>query len=606
MKRLIILVTLLLCACAPATVTTSGVDPFVAAARAEQTAAAALDEADFYSRQLTATAEAPMVAITQTSAALAMVQTQNAYQYTSTAMAWTPTPVPTATPNAAATLIMANAQAQSTELVNEAHLSDLQVERARITNTARAMSAYVFGFIFLLVGVMFAITFAKRFAVIPNPTNEQGKPLPMMDVVEGVAFDMDRAVNGVVSVKKAFLKSLPVITTDRQDAVTNRAQLVDMKTRTSVKSAAVMKLLEDHGLQKQLPAPEASAVADGDLFRADFPLPAWEIAQGWDSKDGIPYGIHSRGLGLMDLNKSPHQGAFGRTGSGKSRRFLRPFITFALAAGHRVIILGKQVDFLPFSSHPNAYIIPVRELTIETEAMKYALFLKALVDEMNKRDAYLSTHHKSTWAQAGRETTVVVLDEYTNAMDLMPRQYADSSRRYVKGLLREGRKYGFSALISAQRAVGLRDEVTQLGRAVFQVSDTQESRFALGVPGAESLREGYFMAKFADMNMAGAFEPTDAEIASFLGGRQVANLEPQNWLEANLTEPEAPAIPADEVPTEDFDLTEENIQKVVQMIKEDLSISSIIRTVWNVSGGSKYLRLSDKVKYLKETLEGAV
>jgi hypothetical protein len=304
-----------------------------------------------------------------------------------------------------------------------------------------------------------------------------------------------------------------------------------MKSRSKVTSAAVTRLLESQGLRqlaeggRQGEQEQAGAGMD-----ATFPLPSWDIANSWDGV-GIPYGIHSRGLGTLDLAKTPHIATFGETGSGKSRRFLRPFIAFCLAAGHRVVILGKQVDFLPFRNHPNAFILPIRELTVEREASKYALFLRAMVEEMNTRDAYLSSANRSTWGQAGRETTVVVLDEYSNAMDLMPKAQADESRRYAKGLLREGRKYGFSMVLAAQRAVGLRDEATNLGRAVFHVADQQESRYAIGMPGAEALGEGYFMAKFGALNVAGAFEPTDEELAAFLAARQSPPLEPVKWLD---------------------------------------------------------------------------
>jgi len=221
----------------------STVDPFIAVESAQRTAEAAQEEADFYSRQLTATAEAPIVAITQTAAAFEMqmmfaqataqsVSATETVAVTQTAMAWT------ATPNATSTIVAAQSIAEATQIANDTQIDNLMVERARSTNALRAMAGYVVGFIALLGALMFIITFAKRIAVIPNPTNEQGKPLPMLDVVEGSLVDIDRAPNGVMNLKQGFVKRLPAITAERQDVVTNRAQLLDMKTRTRVSSAA--------------------------------------------------------------------------------------------------------------------------------------------------------------------------------------------------------------------------------------------------------------------------------------------------------------------------------------------------------------------------------
>ena len=598
----------LLAACVPASVPVvngTPVDPFVAVGQAQATAEAAQREAAMYGGQLTATAQAPIVAITSTAAAFEMqvmfaqataqsVSATETVAVTQTAAAWTPTP------NATMTAVFYQSHVEATQAANVARLDNLKVERAQFTNHIKAFSGWTFGVVMLVIGVMFAITWAKRFAIIATPIDPHtGKPQPMVNVIDGSVVDIDRAPNGYIRADKAYLKHLPAITAERQDTVTNRAQLVDMKSRTKVTSAALEKLMKSQGVlpaAADAPMLGAGEQAEG-LFDASFPLPAWEIAKGWDGKGGLPYGISSKGLGLADLTKTPHIAAFGETGSGKSRRFLRPFITFALAAGHRVVILGKQVDFLPFASHPNAFIVPVRELTMDGEALKYAMFLKALVDEMGKRDAYLSAAHKSTWAQAGRETTLVVLDEYTNAMDLMPRQHSEAARRFAKGLIREGRKFGFSLLIAAQRAVGLRDEVTNLGRAVFHVADQQESRFAAGLPGAESLQEGYFLAKFGQMTLAGAFEPTDAEIASFLGDRLVPPLEPAPWLDlpALTVQPTKPMLESDEGQE----------AQIRAHLAQGLSLTAVVEAVWGSAGGAKFYERSSIVKRIQQEVKGS-
>ena len=100
--------------------------------------------------------------------------------------------------------------------------------------------------------------------------------------------------------------------------------------------------------------------------------------------------------------------------------------------------------------------------------------------------------------------------------------------------MREGRKYGFNIWLATQRAVGFKSIVEQLGRAVFYLADADASRYALGFPGAETLREGQFIAKFHRTQKCAAFDPTDDELVAFLQGRTVKTHEPITWIEGSL------------------------------------------------------------------------
>lgn len=263
--------------------------------------------------------------------------------------------------------------------------------------------------------------------------------------------------------------------------------------------------------------------------------PTWNLVESWDGKGGIPYGVSARGLEQVSLQDVPHGGVFGKTGSGKSRGFLRPFIAGAIAAGQRVVIIGKQADFWPFAEHPNVKMIPVRNITDEVEADRYAEYLKRIVEEMNRRDDYLTSHHVSTWDRAGRENTLLILDELGNALDMMPTEIRKDALRWVQGLSKEGRKAGFNIWLATQRAVGFKSIVEQLGRAVFYLSDSEASRYALGFPGAEHLRAGEFIAKFHHgTNRCASFDPTDDDLVSFLRGRSVKIHEPINWIEGTV------------------------------------------------------------------------
>jgi hypothetical protein len=344
----------------------------------------------------------------------------------------------------------------------------------------------------------------------------------------------------------------------------------------------------------QLPAPDQS--------RQMFPRPSWSLMDQWNSAKGLPYGASVNGLETMRLENHPHVGVLGKTGSGKSRRFLRPFIAAALASGQQVIIVGKQVDFWPFAKHPNATLVPIRELTIEHEAEKYVAFLHAAVMEMNRRDMELTKHRQSTWAIAGRENTLIVLDELGNALDLMPKAQAEQSYRYIRGLTKEGRKVGFNIVFATQRAKGFRDIMTQVGRAVFFVEDEQESRFALGVTGAETLTEGYFYSKFGSLKLTAAFEPTDDELTSFLAAHQVAPLQPQTWIDAHNQLDGGEVAPLLDVPPRDeiADLAEQ----IRSQWEPGMSLSKTSQLLGKPYAGPSWIMKVKKVaEYLTSTAE---
>jgi hypothetical protein len=94
------------------------------------------------------------------------------------------------------------------------------------------------------------------------------------------------------------------------------------------------------------------------------------------------------------------------------------------------------------------------------------------------------------------------------------------------------------------------------------------------------------------MNMAGAFEPTDVEIASFLSRRQVPPLEPQKWLEADLVEPEKGG--EEEQKAEGGMQIEDRIRELVK--DGGLSMTGIVRAVWGSGAGDAFAWRSELVK----------
>jgi hypothetical protein len=536
-----------------ATPTAGAFDPNLAAARSELTAEAAQEQQYLYSVMATGTAQAPIIAITQQAAQLSFSMTQNSIAKTEAAALWTPTntPVPTITPsptaNATTTAIYNASRAESTQMA-------LSLEREEMTNELNAFKWYTVGAVFLIAALTAAYMLIKRFSFISHQVDQNGKAIPVVSVLDGVAFDIERATNGMIGTTQRFLKQLPAITAERQDRTTERAQLIDMATRARLPK----RLTDSQSGQLALPAPVE--------INTNFMLPSWDIINGWDGKRGIPY-YTARGLETIDIEQHPHFSVLGITGSGKSRRFARPVISCALAAGHRVVIIGKSTDYWPFADHPNCTLLTVNKFTEPGQAERYARILEAIVVEMNRRDDVLTAAHRSTWTHAGRNRTWIVLDEFGNALRMMDKSASNQCRLWVEGLVAEGRKVGFNLLVTNQRATGMPAVFSQTGKAIFRI-EKDEERAHHSLAGASSLSDGYFLAKFGKSAIAGAFEPTDEEIRQFLASRPVEKLESDDqWIDAVATDVPAslPDTPSESLPAGQ---TVETVGQWIQSLSE--------------------------------------
>jgi hypothetical protein len=226
---------------------------------------------------------------------------------------------------------------------------------------------------------------------------------------------------------------------------------------------------------------------------------------------------------------------------------------------------------------------------------------------MNRRDGILTAKRMSTWDKAGFENTLIILDELGNALDMMPPTQRHEAYRWVGGLVREGRKYGFNIWLATQRAVGFKSIVEQLGRAVFYLADAEASRYALGFAGAEKLREGQFIAKFQSTpQVCSAFDPTDEDLAAFLRGRSVPAHEPITWIDGTVVEERKAENVGQNA--EKVDETEEKIRSVlIRMIKENnVSMRQVEREVWgSVRGGPYYTKIQGIYQEIRETMNNA-
>jgi hypothetical protein len=585
---------LALASCTPAG-TMPPQDLYAEAQQARATSEAAVAQAEYQERFLTATAQAPIIHLTETAAGLIVQQTQASIDQTATAALFTPTITPSPTANATGTLMMVYVDAASTQAA-------LEVERQETINTLQAVGGYALAGFVLVLTLLFAYVFMRRMAFVPNPIHASGRIVPMTNVLDGVAWDIEKATNGMIGTADKFLKALPAITAERQDVVTARSQMTDMAARVRLPR----RLLDTQGTQALLPAPLPE-------IDTHFLLPSWDIINGWDGK-GIPY-YTANGLEVIDIERWPHLAVLGATGMGKSRRFIRPLIACALAAGQRVIIVGKSADYFPFAGHPNATLVKVNKLTEPEQALRYANILQAIVEEMNRRDEVLTAQHHSTWTHSGRNRTWIVLDELGNALRLMDRETSAQARIWVEGGVMEGRKVGFSFVIANQRATGMASILSQTGKAIFRV-EAEEERAHRSLLGASSLHEGYFMARFGSPKIAGAFEPTDDELRQFLQSRPVKVLEDGNdWIDGVLVEQERltsgshPSIPApaqsEPQTLASWKMTDREMKIIELSQQAGMSQREIEEVVFGYVGGAAAREVSRVVRKYRELRDGS-
>lgn len=608
-NTVLILASLLLAGCASASATSSPmlptVDPLLAAAQAQRTAEAARAEADLMAARLTATAEAPIIHITETQAAWALAQEQSlatetaaiktqSAQYTSTAMSWTPTASLTPTPNMTSTIAAVNAQATAAISANNIARDDLSVERDRMVNPIRAASFWALLIVVTIVGVMFCISWAKRLAVIAIPLDARGNPHPMMNVIDGVAFDADRMVNGVLATqRKDVLKRLPSITAERQDIVTERDQMVDMRTRS-----ATIKRIADQ--TPKLALPETTAILQDDDL--NVPLPAWEAINAWDG-ESRPLGVGRNGL-ITAAAASPHVLISGKTGSGKTLYMLRTLITASLARGVLTVNVGySDSGFGVFNTHPNYHALKL------SNAREIIPCLKNLYAELRARVAMLGGGSRDWehWGGTPPQPFVdIVIDELGNmAEDIYLSDGAAASKemwKWVAMIANEGRKVGIRFIAALQdptaRSLDLRFR-RNCTLVSFQQGDASQSAAFLGSAGAEQLPVGRFMARVDGVLVGGGFAPTDDQIQDYLSRNQARRLEAPKWIQPQLTETVSPAPRRME--------TNDPIAQLAESIRErwtpTMSNTSVAINLLGFTqyGGSMRTKTDKVVEYLKTT-----
>jgi hypothetical protein len=261
MKRIFLLplIFLLLSACgtstssngasAPATGTPDPLEIFVGANSSQRTAQAAQATADYFGQQITATVmardalaterafnfQSTQIAanITSTAQSAYATMTADSINATSTA-AYTQTAVALQVAGTQMALTTtaeaneANAKAYAVAMDGEAQRVKDAIERDRMTNTLKAFMPLVM--LAAAFGVFLVLAY-HRGRIIIVQRDERGDAKLIGDVVDGTISDPDRQANGMSGLRRRDLELLPPPSAERQAAVTERDQMVDLATR---------------------------------------------------------------------------------------------------------------------------------------------------------------------------------------------------------------------------------------------------------------------------------------------------------------------------------------------------------------------------------------
>lgn len=254
----------------------------------------------------------------------------------------------------------------------------------------------------------------------------------------------------------------------------------------------------------------------------------------------LALGMGQHDVIALDLARTPHILLSGSSGSGKTRRALRPLVAQALVRGVFVVLMNESgSDFSPFYDHPNAAII-------RGDTAGYLTILEAANQEIVRREAILRETRVSEWQRlpaAFRDgpPLLLVIDELLSLASLMP----STDQRAFWGLLAayasRARKLGMGSIgvptDPTYRVLGAglnwREQCT--ARISFKVAKSAVSRAILDTDGAESLADGQFLATLGRPGLVHgvAADPGDDELADYLAYHPAPALPRPTWLESN-------------------------------------------------------------------------
>jgi hypothetical protein len=215
---------------------------FVDANSSQGTAAAAVATADYFSTQLTATADAEKRSATQQALQIQSQATERAWNATATADSIQSTAIASAAAQQAiwtqramditATADTAAVQAFATAQYGIARTEELALQRKELVNNAAAIVPWMSLICFLAVLVVVFLRWS-RVRVIHR--DRHGDAPLLLNVVDGVAYDADRSPASTAGLQREDLKRLPQFSAQDHTETTARDQLHGLPPPTSKK-----------------------------------------------------------------------------------------------------------------------------------------------------------------------------------------------------------------------------------------------------------------------------------------------------------------------------------------------------------------------------------
>lgn len=283
------------------------------------------------------------------------------------------------------------------------------------------------------------------------------------------------------------------------------------------------------------------ATADHPLASIASPLPSaidWVHLVNQAHPDaGVALGMGQQDVLHLNFARTPHVLLCGSSGSGKTRRTLRPLIAQALVQDTLVVIMNESgADFSPFYDHPNAAFI-------RGDAQTYTAVLEMAITEMNRREAMLRQARVSEWRRLpdhlrDAPPVLLVIDEVLALAMLMSSKaqknfwglfaaYASRARKLAMGSI--------GALTDPTYRIlgdGLNWREQCNARITFRVAKVNISRAVLDSEGAEALNEGQFLAMLGspDLVQGVAAHPNDEDLIQFISQQMTPPLQQPEWL----------------------------------------------------------------------------
>ena len=293
----------------------------------------------------------------------------------------------------------------------------------------------------------------------------------------------------------------------------------------------------------QQPILENGRYTEPDPSLADYtpPLPTaidWvHLVNQARPDDGVALGIGSQEVLHLNFARTPHVLLCGSSGSGKTRRALRPLIAQALVQDTLVVIMNESgADFAPFYAHPNAAFI-------RGDAQTYTAVLEMAISEMNRRETLLRQARVSEWRRLpdhlrDAPPVLLVIDEVLALAMLMSSKAQKNFWGLFAAFASRARKLAMGSIGALTDPTyrilgdGLNWREQCNARITFRVAKVNISRAVLDSEGAEALNEGQFLAMLGtpDLVQGVAAHPHDEDLIQFISQQLTPPLQQPEWL----------------------------------------------------------------------------